>query len=129
MRLRATMLAALVLGLAAACSGEEEGTSGPPTATSPGETEATPGTTTEPSAEPLRLRLVRVASGFESPLDVVAAPGEEDRLYVVEREGRIRVLERGQVLEEPFLDIADRVTSGGEQGLLSVAFHPDYPAN
>jgi glucose/arabinose dehydrogenase len=57
------------------------------------------------------------------------APGERGRLYVVEQPGRIRVLEGGRLLEEPFLDITADVRSGGEQGLLSVAFHPGYGEN
>jgi glucose/arabinose dehydrogenase len=48
---------------------------------------------------------------------------------VVEQAGRIRVIEKGRVLAKPFLDIRSLVRSGGEQGLLSVAFHPDYAEN
>jgi glucose/arabinose dehydrogenase len=75
------------------------------------------------------VRLVEVVGGLQSPTYVTAAPGEPDRLYVVEQQGRIRVLENGTLVETPFLDISDRVRSGGEQGLLSVAFHPDYQEN
>jgi glucose/arabinose dehydrogenase len=50
------------------------------------------------------------------------------RIFVVEQAGRIRVLDNGVVLPTPFLDIASRVASVGEQGLLSVAFPPGYPA-
>ena len=89
----------------------------------------------EPAADPDRpgsggaLRIVEVASGLEAPVHAAAAPGEPDRLYVVEQVGRIRILEGGRVRERPFLDVTDRVLSGGEQGLLSVAFHPDYETN
>ena len=76
------------------------------------------------------LRLVPiVTSGLESPLHLTVAPGETNRLYVVEQAGRIRVIENGRLLDEPFLDIRSRVLSGGEQGLLSVAFHPQYEEN
>jgi glucose/arabinose dehydrogenase len=128
MRLRGLVLAVLASCLlVAACSREDE-VGGPTGATTP--TETVPATTTRPSSsEPLRLGLVEVASGLDSPLFVAAAPGEPDRLYVVEREGRIRVLEDGRLLAKPFLDIVDQVTSGGEQGLLSVAFHPSYEEN
>jgi glucose/arabinose dehydrogenase len=79
---------------------------------------------------PDALRLVPVVtSGLESPLHLTAAPGEPGRLYVVEQGGRIRVIEDGRLLEEPFLDIGRLVQSGGEQGLLSVAFHPGYARN
>jgi glucose/arabinose dehydrogenase len=54
----------------------------------------------------------------------------DDRLLVVEQPGRIRIVENGQLLDRPFLDIAEKVaTSGNEQGLLSVAFHPAYKNN
>jgi glucose/arabinose dehydrogenase len=54
----------------------------------------------------------------------------DDRLFVVEQPGRIRIVKAGQLLEQPFLDITDKVTTdGNEQGLLSVAFHPDYKNN
>ena len=76
------------------------------------------------------LRLVPVVtSGLDSPLHLTYAPGESNRLYVVEQAGRIRVIENGRLLDEPFLDIESQVRSGGEQGLLSVAFHPRYAEN
>ena len=72
------------------------------------------------------IGLTFVARGLDSPVDLVSAPGERDRLYVVEQPGRIRVLEDGVVRSEPFLDIRRRVSRKGEQGLLILAFHPDY---
>jgi glucose/arabinose dehydrogenase len=57
---------------------------------------------------------------------VTAPPGDERRLFVVEQGGRIRVIRGGRTLAEPFLDVSDRIVSGGEQGLLSMAFAPDY---
>jgi glucose/arabinose dehydrogenase len=75
----------------------------------------------------VRLRLVRVASGFDSPTHVAAPRNEASRLYVVEQAGRILVLDRGR--RRVFLDIRRLVQSGGEQGLLSVAFHPNYARN
>ena len=75
------------------------------------------------------LRIVEIASGLDSPLHLAATRSEPNRLYVVEQAGRIVVLENGRVRDEPFLDIDERVRSGGEQGLLSVAFHPNYAAN
>jgi glucose/arabinose dehydrogenase len=73
-----------------------------------------------------RTRIVRVASGFDSPVHV-AAPRGDKRLYVVEQAGRIIVLDGGK--RRVFLDIRRLVKSGGEQGLLSVAFHPRYAKN
>jgi glucose/arabinose dehydrogenase len=83
----------------------------------------------ETGEEGAGFRLVEVASGVPSPTFVTVAPGEPDRLYVVEQQGRIRVVENGVLLDEPFLDIIEQVRTGGEQGLLSVAFHPDYQEN
>jgi len=70
-----------------------------------------------------------VASGFRSPLDLQAAPGDGERLYVVEQGGRIRVLRGGQLQSTPFLDVSDRISSGGERGLLGLAFHPQFAAS
>jgi glucose/arabinose dehydrogenase len=74
------------------------------------------------------LRLVEVASGLANPLHL-AAPAGDDRLFVVEQPGRIRVIKAGALLPQPFLDITAKVLSGGERGLLSVAFHPRYATN
>ena len=73
------------------------------------------------------LRLVRVASGFDQPTHVAAPRSEAGRLYVVEQPGRIIVLDRGR--RRVFLDIRRLVSCCGEQGLLSVAFHPRYAKN
>ena len=76
-----------------------------------------------------RLRLVRVAGGLESPVGLTVAPGERGRLYVLEQAGRIRMVANGRVRREPFLDIRRLVKAGGEQGLLGLAFHPEYRRN
>jgi glucose/arabinose dehydrogenase len=75
------------------------------------------------------LRLVRVASGLASPVYVTGLRSEPGKLYVVEQAGRIVVLDHGRRLPQPFLDIRSLVLSGGEQGLLSVAFDPGYATN
>jgi glucose/arabinose dehydrogenase len=67
--------------------------------------------------------------GLDSPVGISSTPSEPDRLYIVEQPGEVRVLEDGRLLPEPFLDIRDQVVSGGEQGLLSLAFDPDYETN
>jgi len=72
------------------------------------------------------LRLVPVVSGLDAPVHVAVPAGEPGRLYVVEQAGVIRVVVNGRLRAAPFLDIRSLVRSGGEQGLLSVAFHPDY---
>jgi len=75
---------------------------------------------------PSALRLVTVADGFDAPLLATAPAGEAKRLYVVEQGGLIRVLENGSIRAQPFLDLRSKVRAGGEQGLLGLAFAPDY---
>jgi len=71
-----------------------------------------------------------IASGFSDPVFVGAPKGQAGRLYVVEKPGVIRVLVNGKLRARPFLDIRSRVgSSDSEQGLLSVAFHPNYRHN
>jgi glucose/arabinose dehydrogenase len=86
----------------------------------------------KPAAEQARaaneLRLEEVGGRFRSPVYLTSPPGDS-RVFVVEQAGRIRVVKNGVALSRPFLDISDRVRSGGEQGLLSMAFHPDYRNN
>ncbi|MGV3654312.1 MAG: PQQ-dependent sugar dehydrogenase, partial [Noviherbaspirillum sp.] len=74
------------------------------------------------------LGLQAVASGLSSPL-FLTAPAGDPRLFVVERPGRIRIVQDGALLPVPFLDIVDRTTVEGERGLLSMAFDPQYAAN
>ena len=86
-----------------------------------------PGRTVDPPGE-TSIRLQEVAGGLGSPV-YLTAPRSDARLFIVEQAGRIRVVENGSLLPTPFLDITDRVSSGGERGLLSAAFHPSYAAN
>jgi glucose/arabinose dehydrogenase len=76
-------------------------------------------------APPVRLDLV--ASGLASPVYVTHARDGSGRLFIVERGGRIKVLQPGAATPTVFLDIASRVLAGGERGLLGLAFHPRYP--
>lgn len=69
-----------------------------------------------------------VVSGLSNPAFVTALPGDS-RLFIVELPGRIRILRDGVLLSQPFLDIRGIVSSGGERGLFSVAFHPEYQQN
>jgi glucose/arabinose dehydrogenase len=77
------------------------------------------------AAEAATPKLAVVVRGLQSPVDVVQAPGEPNRLYVVEQPGRIRILQGGRV-RGTFLDIRPLVVAGGEQGLLGLAFSPRY---
>jgi glucose/arabinose dehydrogenase len=107
------------------------GTSSPtedPATPSPSEPPATqtPSTTTfpDPSAYDWQIAV----SGLERPVDLQT--DGSGRLFVIEKVGRIRIVQDGQLLPQPFLDISDRVGSNGnEQGLLGLAFHPQYSQN
>lgn len=79
------------------------------------------------------ITTVRVASGLTRPIGVFHAPGDSSRLFIIEKQGSIRILQNGAILPTPFLDV-DAITGGGtstssEQGLLGLAFHPDYANN
>ena len=69
---------------------------------------------------------LRKLGDFDSPVHIDNAPGSKRLLFVVEQGGTIRILRGNDTLGNPFLDIRDRVEAGGEEGLLSVAFPPDY---
>ena len=71
------------------------------------------------------MALVKVGD-FQQPLYVAQAPGDGDDLFVVEQAGTVRAVHDGRVLGRPFLDLTGRVACCGEQGLLSLAFAPDY---
>jgi glucose/arabinose dehydrogenase len=76
------------------------------------------------------LQLDPVATGLVQPLFVAGAGIGSDHLFVVERPGRIQIVEEGRVLATPFLDITNVVNdAAGERGLLGLAFHPDYERN
>ena len=82
-----------------------------------------------PTATSLALQLV--TANLTSPVFLTAAPGDGTRLFMVEQGGTIRIFDvvTGALLATPFLDIAGLITSGGEEGLLGMAFDPNYGAN
>ena len=82
-------------------------------------------TVEKPARDSRGVRLVRIGT-FSSPLYVTSPPGDSHRLFVVEQTGKIRVIVNGKRRSKPFLDLTSDVVSGGEQGLLSMAFAPDY---
>lgn len=101
-------------------------TSVPPSATVP--------PTTEPSAaaanKTFSLDIEPIATDLRRPIFVTDAGDDSGRLFLVEQPGRILILENGRVNPTPFLDVADKLTTNGnEQGLLGLAFHPDYKNN
>ena len=81
------------------------------------------------ASQQLSFGLEPVADGFDRPVHVADAGDGSGRLFVVEQEGRIRLVHDGRVLPTPFLDITPLVGCCGERGLLSVAFHPNYATN
>jgi glucose/arabinose dehydrogenase len=92
-----------------ACGRSGDGTSGPSEGTAP-------------------VALQLVASGLNFPLYLTAPPGDP-RLFIVEKGGTIRIVKDGALLPTPFLDITPKVSTGGEQGLLGLAFDPSYAAS
>ena len=85
-----------------------------------------------PDAPAVELAREQVATGFTSPVFMTAPPGDTSRLFVVEQGGIIKIitLSNNTVLSTAFLDITSDVdSSGNEQGLLGMAFHPNYNVN
>jgi glucose/arabinose dehydrogenase len=80
-------------------------------------------------SERSQVRIVRVASGLTEPVVVTAPPNEPNNLYVAEKVGRVRVIIRGRLRARPFLDIRSLVLDNGEQGMLGLAFSPNYAKN
>jgi glucose/arabinose dehydrogenase len=78
-------------------------------------------------AQTAPFKLAVVAEGLSQPLFATAPPGDP-RLFIVEQTGAIRILTDGAMAEQPFLEIRDLISLGGERGLLGLAFHPDYAA-
>ncbi len=110
------------------------GSDGSSSTTVPGDTSEGATTTvggTTPDLAPLQeVTLDLVFDGFRQPVDL-AAPPDDDRLFVVQRVGVIRILDESrQMLDPAFLDLSDQVLAGGiEQGMLGLEFHPDYASN
>ncbi len=73
-------------------------------------------------------RLLEVAAGLSVPLYLTAPPGDA-RLFIVEKTGGIRIVKEQALLQQPFLDLSAQVSTGSEQGLLGLAFDPEYAAN
>ncbi len=114
--------------LVAACGSGDDGNASAPAATSTAAPTAAPPASAgsaPATAAAKGVRLKRIGR-FDAPVFVTAPPGDRRRLFVVEQAGRIRVMVGGRLRAAPFLDIRGQVTGGGERGLLSLAFAPDY---
>jgi glucose/arabinose dehydrogenase len=152
-RLRRPLVIAALLGLVAGCSPVATPTIPPPApapsgaasgaasaaSVTPSSGPASPSLATIPSPtattavrfDPQGVRLTTsvVVDGLTAPVDVTSARDGSGRLFVVEQAGRIRVVKDGHSSATPFLDITDRIASGGERGLLGLAFHPGFPSD
>jgi len=104
-----------------------------PASTETGSPSETPKATSTPSdvsafPDPAGFKWEEVVSGLNRPVGVVSASDGSGRLFILEQAGRILIYDGQQLLDTPFLDIRGRVgSSGSEQGLLGLAFPPDYP--
>jgi len=74
-------------------------------------------------------QLVEFKTGFNQPVGLENAGDGSNRIFIVEKAGRIKIIEDGSTLPSPFLDITSDVSTSGEQGLLGLAFHPNYASN
>lgn len=93
---------------------------------------AIPRQTTNAEEIPVTPELEEYAAGFNRPVFVTNAGDGSNKLYVMEQNGIIRILSGGMIYEEPFLDISDLVLTSPdsiEQGMLGLAFHPEYASN
>lgn len=91
-----------------------------------GQTASGPGPGPGP-ADSAALQLV--TAGLSAPVYVTTPPGDTARLFVVQQGGAIRVLRHDSLLPARFLDLSGHISAGGERGLLSLAFHPQYASN
>ena len=75
------------------------------------------------------IKLTLRASGLSNPVFVTTAHDGSGRLFIVEKTGRIKIYSNGHVLATPFLNLSGKVSTGSEQGLLGLAFHPNFKTN
>jgi glucose/arabinose dehydrogenase len=80
------------------------------------------------AAQAQDFQLETITEGLSQPV-FATAPAGDPRLFVVEQTGNIRILEDGDLREDPFLDVSELISTGGERGLLGLAFHPEYASN
>jgi glucose/arabinose dehydrogenase len=119
------MILVMLLGAQTALAGD-------PVAARAAAPAATPAANVEPTAfvpANIRLTFARVARGLSKPVYITHSGDNNGRLFVVEQTGRIRVIRKGVLQSQPFLDLRSKISTGGERGLLGLAFHPDYSWN
>lgn len=88
------------------------------------------GLSAAPATSTASFALTPIISGnLHKPIFLTHTRENNDRLFVVEQNGKILIVEKGQLLPKPFLDISSKVSTGGERGLLGLALHPKYAKN
>jgi glucose/arabinose dehydrogenase len=80
-------------------------------------------------ATKIRISFSRIARNLSKPVFITHSGDNNGRLFIVEKTGRIRVIRQGTLRGTPFLNLSGKVSTGSEQGLLGLAFHPDYGNN
>ena len=130
LRLNAVLNLLVLLVVASACAPQESSSRAESESPRPSFVAAIP--------DAQNVQLTLIADGFDRPLFVTHAGDGSGRLFVVEQAGIIRIIEKGKVLEEPFLDVSqiahwlygyDNMSGWSENGLLGMAFHPNYSEN
>jgi glucose/arabinose dehydrogenase len=98
---------------------------GRPSGSGPQQPTGSAGSSFDPGG--IAVSLEPFAKGLDAPLAIANAGDGSGRLFVAEQGGQIRIIRTDKLASAPFLDISDEITSGGERGLLGVAFAPGYP--
>jgi glucose/arabinose dehydrogenase len=131
-RRRSILAVSSAIGLTIASCGSAGGSNSAPgttaATTSAGVTAVATATTATPAPRPRAAALLKLRKigNFDQPVYVTSPPGDRTRLFVVEQGGTIRVVRNGKKLATPFANVRSLVSCCGEQGLLSIAFAPDY---
>ena len=99
-----------------------------PSGINPSPPPSPPSPPSPPPSGGLSLGTQQLASGFDQPLFVTSAPGASE-LYVVEKSGKVEIIEGAGPRSTAFLNVSSKLSTSGEQGLLSIAFHPNYASN
>jgi glucose/arabinose dehydrogenase len=124
---RASVLIGATALFALGCGGNDRAAARPTSTATAAPAATATAAPTATAAKP-GLRLKRIGT-FDNPVYVTAPPNDRKRIFVVEQGGRVWIVRGGNRLARPFMDISGRIASGGERGLLSLAFAPDYRAS
>ena len=128
-RRRATVLSVVGLSILAAIVTAVAVTAGRDRATAATLTKPSSGDAAGRQGALPKVALSRVARDLSQPVGLTSPPGDTHRLFVVEKTGRIRIIKDGTLLKRAFLDVHKLISGGSEQGLLSLAFDPEYASN